>query len=152
MRKLLVFLSIASIVACTSSKQDNPLVGEWHVKSVHFENETDMLHSKDSLFIQAVAESNKETEKSLVLRFNADSTLHILSNRAERAIFKYSLDTAQHLILLHAMNNSSPTPSSDFQVERLKGDTLIIMDSKGMGDMPRLKYELYRVNVQTDKK
>jgi hypothetical protein len=29
---------------------------------------------------------------------------------------------------------------------------LIIMDSKGMGDMPRLKYELYRVNVQTDKK
>lgn len=152
MRKLLVFLSIASIVACTSPKLDNPLVGEWHVKSVHFENEADMLQSKDSLFIQAVQESNKETEKSLVLRFNADSTLHILSNKAERAVFKYMLDTTKHMILLAGMNSSSPTPSSDFQLEKLKGDTMIIMDSKGMGDMPRLKYELYRLNLNSDKK
>ena len=152
MRKLLVLLTIATVVACTSSKQDSPLVGEWHVKSVHFENETDMLQSKDSLFIKAVQESNEETEKSLVLSFNTDSTLHILSNKAERAVFKYALDTTKHMILLHGMNNASPTPSSDFQVEKLSGDTMIIMDSKGMGDMPRLKYELYRVNKQTDKK
>jgi len=152
MRKLLVFLSIASIVACTSQKQESPIVGEWHVKSVHFENEADMLQSKDSLFIKAVQESNKETEKSLVLSFNIDSTLHILSNKAERAVFKYALDTAKHLILLQGMNSGSPTPSSDFQLEKLQADTMIIIDSKGMGDMPRLRYELYRVKIQQDKK
>ncbi len=152
MRKLLVFLSIASIVACSSPDHQNPLVGEWHVKSVHFENEADMLQSKDSLFIHAVQESNKETEKSLVLSFNADSTLHILSNKAERAVFKYMLDTTKHMILLQGMNSASPTPSSDFLLEKLIGDTMVIMDSRGMGDMPRLKYELYRLPIQSDKK
>lgn len=151
MRKLLGIASLVGIMACNTSTQNNPIAGEWHVKSVHFENESDMLNSKDSLFIQAVQESNKETEKSLVLRFGTDSTLHILTNKAERASFKYLLDTSRHMILLRAMNNGSPTPSSDFQVEKLKNDTMVIIDSKGMGDMPRLRYELYRLQ-EADKK
>ena len=144
MRKLLGILSLAMIVACTTAKKENPLAGEWHVKTVHFENEAEMLQSKDSLFIKAVLESNKETEKSLVLSFNEDSTLHIVTNKAERAVFNYKLDTAKHLILLSAHGENSPMPSSDFQLEKLSNDTMIIMDSRGLGDMPKLRYELYR--------